>query len=225
LAALAVALLAAGSSCDCGGGAGADSDGGINLPADASKVDAGSAGRGDAAATVDAGEADGSSPAADAATEGRDADAPGPDSGEPAADGSAAAPDAGLDAGSLEPPDASLAPGPDAAEPPGPDAGPASAPDGGRNGVDIYVSNTCVMDVVPKSITLPAGTQNYFTWNNRSADYPVDVWMSYGGGYTDLAPGSSWVEPIAHCSVQSVHDEYADISTACSSYRFYFHCR
>jgi hypothetical protein len=69
------------------------------------------------------------------------------------------------------------------------------------------------------------GETLYIDWHNHSRDYPVDVWMSYGGGYTDLAVGATWDEPIGHCRTPFVGDEYADISTACSSFRFLIHCR
>lgn len=91
-------------------------------------------------------------------------------------------------------------------------------------GVAIYVDNTCRMDVVPKSIDVPRGTTLKLTFNNRSRDYEVTVWMSYGGGYTDLATGGSWPDPIEHCRLPRPYNEYADISTACSSYRMLIHC-
>jgi hypothetical protein len=90
--------------------------------------------------------------------------------------------------------------------------------------VDIDVSNTCEMSVSPTEITIPADQIAYFCWRNRSADYPVDVWLSYGGGYTDLAPGATWNEPPGHCLGPTAHDEYADVSTACSDFRFLIHC-
>ena len=56
------------------------------------------------------------------------------------------------------------------------------------------------------------------------ADYPVDVWMMYGGGYTDLAPGGTWNETYEHCFGPSPSEGYADISTACSNFRLKIHC-
>lgn len=91
--------------------------------------------------------------------------------------------------------------------------------------VIIDVSNTCVMAVTPTEITVPSGQSVLIDWYNRSVDYPVDVWLSYGGGYLDLAPGTTWDEPISHCTGPNPHNEYADISTACSSFRFYFRCQ
>lgn len=91
--------------------------------------------------------------------------------------------------------------------------------------VHIEVDNTCRMTVTPREVSVPPGQTLYLDWHNHSRDYPVDVWMSYGGGYTDLAPGATWDEPIGHCSTPFVGDEYADISTACSSFRFLIHCR
>ncbi|MBN8613082.1 MAG: hypothetical protein J0L92_21000 [Deltaproteobacteria bacterium] len=91
--------------------------------------------------------------------------------------------------------------------------------------VHIDVDNTCRMTVTPREVSVPPGQTLYLDWHNHSRDYPVDVWMSYGGGYTDLATGATWDEPIGHCSTPFVGDEYADISTACSSFRFLIHCR
>jgi hypothetical protein len=81
-----------------------------------------------------------------------------------------------------------------------------------------------VMTVTPTEIDIPEGQTAYFCWRNLSRDYPVDVWLSYGGGYTDLAPGTTWNERPGHCLGPLAHDEYADISTACSSQRFLIHC-
>ena len=90
--------------------------------------------------------------------------------------------------------------------------------------VHIFVSNTCVMSVDPKEITVPAGSTVRIDWHNHSADYPVTVWMSYGGGYTDLPTGSTWDEPIEHCANINPYTAYADISTACSRFRFFIRC-
>ncbi|HVV86714.1 MAG TPA: hypothetical protein VHE35_26835, partial [Kofleriaceae bacterium] len=98
------------------------------------------------------------------------------------------------------------------------------APATTMNHVHIQVSNTCAMTVTPPSIDVPADQTAYFDWHNHSVDYAVDVWMSYGGGYLDLATGATWHEPIGHCATPLAHDEYADISTACSSFRFLIHC-
>lgn len=54
--------------------------------------------------------------------------------------------------------------------------------------------------------------------------YEVDVWLSYGGGYLDLATGGVWDDSFEHCTGPGSYDAYADISTACSSYRLYIHC-
>jgi hypothetical protein len=51
-----------------------------------------------------------------------------------------------------------------------------------------------MMTVTPRDITIPADQTAYFCWRNTGRDYPVDVWLSYGGGYTDLAPGATWNE-------------------------------
>ena len=127
------------------------------------------------------------------------------------------APDARTPPDAFTPPDASTRPDaftPDAGTPPRADLH-----------VHIEVSNTCVMTVTPREVSVPPDQTLYLDWHNHSRDYPVDVWMSYGGGYTDLAPGATWDEPIGHCSTPFVGDEYADITTACSSFRFLIHCR
>lgn len=90
--------------------------------------------------------------------------------------------------------------------------------------VDIFVSNTCAMSVVPSVVDVPHGQVAHFHWHNRSADYPVDVWMSYGGGYTDLASGATWHEPPSHCGGPLAHDDHATISTGCASATVVIHC-
>ena len=134
-------------------------------------------------------------------------------------DGGLVAADAGIDASTIET-DAGSDAGVDAPSAPS-DAGvPATM----TYCVDIFVANTCEMTVDPEEITIPADQTAYFCWRNQSEDYPVDVWLSYGGGYTDLAPGATWNEPPGHCLGPLPHDEYADITTACSEHRFLIHC-
>lgn len=96
-----------------------------------------------------------------------------------------------------------------------------------RATVDIYVDNRCKMDVLPKVIDVPSAvTSLTITYYNRSRDYAVDVWMSYGGGYKDLMTGASWAERFEHCRLgRRPYSEYADISTACSSYRLMINCK
>ena len=89
---------------------------------------------------------------------------------------------------------------------------------------NIDVDNFCRMAVSPMEARIPSGQEAYFDWHNHSRDYPVDVWMSYGGGYTDLPIGATWDEPIRHCGTPFPHTEYADVSTACSDFRFLIHC-
>lgn len=140
----------------------------------------------------------------------------------------AAPADAPVPTDAFLPPDAFVLPDaflpPDAFAPP--DAGAdAGTPPRSDHHIHIEVDNFCRMTVTPREITIPADQTAYFDWHNHSRDYPVDVWMSYGGGYTDLATGATWDEPIGHCGTPFVGDEYADISTACSSFRFLIHCR
>ena len=92
-------------------------------------------------------------------------------------------------------------------------------------GVDIFVDNFCNMDVVPPSIHAPPGQLIHITWHNRSVDYPVDVWMSYGGGFLDLEPGTSWTDPAGLCfGGGRPYEAGADISTACSRFQFVAYC-
>lgn len=100
-------------------------------------------------------------------------------------------------------------------------------PDGGTlitADIDIYVDNFCKMDVVPKNVSVPRGQTMKLTYHNRSSDYEVDVWLSYGGGYLDLATGGIWADRFEHCAFPRPYKAYADISTACSSYRLYIDC-
>jgi hypothetical protein len=90
--------------------------------------------------------------------------------------------------------------------------------------VDIYVDNFCKMDVIPKKFDVPPGTFLKLTYINHSRDYAVDVWLSYGGGYLDLKTGTSWADRFEFCRYPRPYAAYADISTACSSYRFLIHC-
>lgn len=170
----------------------------------------------DATAAADAGSADAGS--ADAGL----ADAALADAS--VADASAEPLDAGArDSGAAPPVDA----GRDAGPAPARDAGPppdAGTPPRADHHIHIEVDNFCRMTVTPMEITVPPDQTAYFDWHNHSADYPVDVWMSYGGGFLELLPGRTWDEPIGHCSTPLAHDEYADISTACSSFRFLIHC-
>lgn len=92
-------------------------------------------------------------------------------------------------------------------------------------GVDIFVDNFCRMDVVPKRFDVPAGTLLKLTYHNRSRDYAVDVWLSYGGGFKDLMPGMTWADRFEFCSSpRRPYMAYADISTACSNYRLMINC-
>lgn len=102
----------------------------------------------------------------------------------------------------------------------------ASAPDaGGPIHIHIHVSNTCDLTVDPPELSFPRGVRPRFAWHNHSVDYPVDVWMSYGGGFLDLGTGATWNEPIDHRLGPNAHDEWADISAGgCAEFRFLIHC-
>lgn len=91
-------------------------------------------------------------------------------------------------------------------------------------GINIYVDNFCNMRVDPLEVTVPAGRSAQLTYHNRSRDYEVDVWLSYGGGFLELETGSSWADRFEWCAGDSVYTGYADISTACSEHRLLIHC-
>lgn len=106
-----------------------------------------------------------------------------------------------------------------------PTAPPTEPPPLVESGIDIFVDNFCNMQVRPMSIDVPRGQRVSLTWNNRSVDYPVDVWLSYGGGFLDLEPGTSWHDRFEFCGGGNrPYDAGADISTACSDFRFLIHC-
>ena len=191
----------------CGDGGGGERDAGA---LDAARVDASA--EEDASVRLDGGDGGDEDGGAPDASTGRD--------GGIALDGGTGADAGSLDAGT----DAGMDGGPRDSGPP--DSGP---PDSGppaerRYHVHIDVDNFCNMAVDPMEITIPAGQTAYFDWHNHSRDYPVDVWMSYGGGYLDLATGATWEEPIGHCIGPRARTEYADISTACSDHRFLIRC-
>lgn len=178
---------------------------------------------GDAGASRDAAALDGGSASRDGGQldggilEAGAVDGGGPDAGEDSGVADSGLADSGLPDSGL--PDSGL---PDSGLPDsGVDAGPPPRAD---HHIHIHVSNTCVMRVDPIEITVPAGQTAYFDWHNHSRDYPVDVWMSYGGGFLDLRPGMTWDEPIGHCGTPRPHTEWADIDTACSGHRFLIHC-
>ena len=100
---------------------------------------------------------------------------------------------------------------------------PDLAPPGSQD-VDIYVDNFCRMDVIPKKFDVPGGMSLKLTYHNRSRDYPVDVWLSYGGGFLDLRPGMTWADRFEFCRGVRPYSAYADISTACSRYRLMINC-
>lgn len=113
-------------------------------------------------------------------------------------------------------------PWPDLAAPPVADMAFSS-----RQDVNIYVDNRCNMDVQPKVVDVPAGVPSItITYYNRSRDYPVDVWLSYGGGFLDLKTGTSWADRFEHCRLgRRPYSAYADITTACSRYRLMINCK
>jgi len=93
--------------------------------------------------------------------------------------------------------------------------------------VHIHVANDCSMMVDPVEMTVPKGQKARFEWHNHSRDYPVTVWQSYIGGYTDLPPGQTWFEIFEWCANVNPYTGYSDISTVevCPEHRFYIHCQ
>jgi cysteine-rich repeat protein len=90
--------------------------------------------------------------------------------------------------------------------------------------VHIMVDNFCNMSVMPMEFTVPAGQKLKLSYHNHSVDYPVDVWLSYGGGYLDLQTGATWNDAFEHCFGPSPSEAYADITTACSQFKLQIHC-
>lgn len=104
-------------------------------------------------------------------------------------------------------------------------AGAGCIPFDGTRDIDIFVDNFCNMEVRPADIHVPPGQFVVLSWHNRSVDYPVDVWLSYGGGFLDLEPGTSWDDRFEFChGGQRPYQAGADVSTACSDFRFVIHC-
>jgi cysteine-rich repeat protein len=90
--------------------------------------------------------------------------------------------------------------------------------------VHIQVDNFCNMSVMPMEYTVPPGQRLKLSYHNHSVDYPVDVWLSYGGGYLDLQTGATWDDQFEHCFSPGPSEAYADITTACSSFQLQIHC-
>ena len=90
--------------------------------------------------------------------------------------------------------------------------------------VHVMVSNTCDMTVDPQEFSVEPGQKLKLEYHNHSVDYPIDVWMHYNGGYTDLEPGGTWPETYEHCFGPNPSEGYADISTACSMFHLPIHC-
>lgn len=90
--------------------------------------------------------------------------------------------------------------------------------------VHIMVDNFCNMSVMPLEYTVPAGQKLKLSYHNHSVDYPVDVWLQYGGGFLDLQQGMIWNDNYEHCFGPVASENYADITTACSSFKLKIHC-
>jgi hypothetical protein len=94
-----------------------------------------------------------------------------------------------------------------------PDASPADAGHTTEH-VHIYIDNFCNVSTSPTSITVPPGGSVNIAWHNHSIDYEADVWMSYGGGYLELARGGTWNETFNWCAGVAVFTGTADIGPA-----------
>jgi len=99
-----------------------------------------------------------------------------------------------------------------------------------RVDVDIYISNTCVVNIVPQTIDVPAGQTVTLTYYNRSSDYNADIWLSYGGGYLGLPTGDVWANVYEHCTGPDPYTAWADVSieggpiSVCPSQRLTVNC-
>ncbi len=221
IARLALVLAILGSACAVAEGED-ERDGPVDSPDDARDAPLESVG--------DGGDADGTP------------DAPADDGGEPDA-GADADVDADVDAAVDVRDDAADDAGDDRADDAGDDAAddavdsaddaPADADDGGwvrARHVDIYIDNFCNTSVDPTEITVPPGETLQIAWHNNSVDYDADVWLSYGGGYLELATGGIWDDSFEFCSMASVYDAYGDVSIAggpigaCPGARLLIHC-
>lgn len=95
----------------------------------------------------------------------------------------------------------------------------------------ILISNTCVVQVQPPSLTASLNSVLRLDFHNHSVDYQADVWSSRGYGYLQLPTGALWNDPINHCGGPMPYTEYFDISIAgggssgCPSVRFNIRCQ
>jgi hypothetical protein len=100
----------------------------------------------------------------------------------------------------------------------------------GPTHVHIYISNTCVVQVSPPSLSAKLNSGLKLDFHNHSVDYEADVWSSRGYGYLDLARGGLWHDPINHCGGPNAYVEYFDINPAsvpnsvCPRVRFNISC-
>ncbi len=78
--------------------------------------------------------------------------------------------------------------------------------------VKIDVSNTCKMTIAPTEIVAGIKSSINICYHNISKDYKIDVWMSYGGGFLDLAKGGVWNEKFIWCAGPKPSTGYATIS-------------
>jgi hypothetical protein len=99
--------------------------------------------------------------------------------------------------------------------------------------IHVHVDNFCNLWVDPTEIRVPEGQTVSLEYHNHSADYSVDVWGSYAGGFLDLEPGKSWDDPFEHCaSGDRPYQAGAEISVAglgvndqhCPGHNFVIHC-
>ena len=80
--------------------------------------------------------------------------------------------------------------------------------------VKIDVSNTCKMTITPIEIVAGIKSAINICYHNISKDYEIDVWMSYGGGFLDLAKGGVWNEKFTWCTGPKPSAGYATISAS-----------
>lgn len=181
-------------------------------------------------------------PGADASGTGPDATAPGLGGGGPSGSGAGAdattdpgsASDAGSDAGSGSGSGSDAAS--DAASVADAGSDSASVADSGSDAgivsdhVHILIDNFCHTSTQPGDYVVPRNQRLNLTYHNHSVDYEADVWLSYGGGYLQLAKGAEWHDRFVFCSTPLPYTAYADVSIAgggipaCPAKRLLIHC-
>ena len=90
--------------------------------------------------------------------------------------------------------------------------------------VHIMTDNVCNITTNPTEYFVPAGQKLKLSYHNHSASIPIDVWMHYNGGYTDLQPGGVWNEQYEHCFGPNPSEGYAEITACNKTITLPIHC-